>query len=63
MSDNDIFEMDSVCETDELEGETDVGIIDEEVGKRTVLRFVVLVCMLCGFMGAVWMLPELSGVL
>ncbi|TDG96729.1 hypothetical protein EPR50_G00231760 [Perca flavescens] len=31
MSDNDIFEMDSMCETDELEGETDVGMIDEEV--------------------------------
>ncbi|XP_032360910.1 anoctamin-6 isoform X1 [Etheostoma spectabile] len=31
MNDNDIFEMDSVCETDELEGETDVGMIDEEV--------------------------------
>ncbi|XP_078138003.1 anoctamin-6 [Centroberyx gerrardi] len=31
MSDNDILEMDSVSETEELEGDTDLGMIEEEV--------------------------------
>lgn len=40
MGDNDIFEMDSVCETEDLEGDTELGMIDEDVGKRTALFFV-----------------------
>uniref|UniRef100_A0A4W6CL04 Anoctamin n=1 Tax=Lates calcarifer TaxID=8187 RepID=A0A4W6CL04_LATCA len=31
MSENDILEMDSVCDTDEFEGDTELGMIDEEV--------------------------------
>ncbi|XP_049892464.1 anoctamin-6 [Epinephelus moara] len=31
MSDNDIYEMDSVCETEDLEGDFEMGMIDEEV--------------------------------
>ncbi|XP_073337139.1 anoctamin-6 [Pagrus major] len=31
MSNNDIFEMDSVTETEEMEGDTELGMIDEEV--------------------------------
>ena len=34
MSDNDILEMESLSEAEDLEGDTDVGMIDEEVGER-----------------------------
>lgn len=34
MSENDILEMDSVCDTDEFEGDTELGMIDEEVGEN-----------------------------
>lgn len=34
MSNNDIFEMDSVTETEEMEDDNELGMIDEEVGKR-----------------------------
>lgn len=33
MRDNEIFEMDSVTETEEMEGDPELGMIDEEVGE------------------------------
>lgn len=49
MSGNDIFEMDSATETEEMDGDIELAMIDEEVGKTTALvcrkRSDVLVCM------------------
>lgn len=41
MTDNDILEMESLSETEEMDGETDLELIDEDVGERETL-FVVL---------------------
>ena len=47
MADNDILEMDSVCETEDLEGDMELGMIDEDVGKRTALFFAIDLLSLC----------------
>ncbi len=39
MSGNDIFELDSMAETEEMEADTELGMIDEEVGEITDLCF------------------------
>ncbi|KAK1906435.1 Anthranilate phosphoribosyltransferase [Dissostichus eleginoides] len=31
MSNNDIFEMDSVCDTEEMDGDMELGMIDEDM--------------------------------
>lgn len=36
MNDNDILEMESLSDTEDFEGDTKLGIIDEEVGERDV---------------------------
>lgn len=58
MSRNDTFEMDSATETEEIDGDIELGMIDEEVGKSTALvclkRSAVLECMFCRLMDAVW---------
>ncbi len=37
MSGNDMFETDSVHETEGMEGDTEAGMIDEEVGESAAL--------------------------
>lgn len=58
MSRNDTFEMDSATETEEIDGDIELGMIDEEVGKSTALvcctRSAVLEYMFCRLMDAVW---------
>lgn len=52
MSGNDIFEMDSMAETEEMEADTELGMIDEEVGEITASPFAR--DLLSGFCDAVW---------
>lgn len=47
MSGNDIMEMDSM--TEEMEGDFEAGMIDEEVGKRKRLKHLFL--LVCGWLG------------
>lgn len=60
MSENDILEMESVCDTDEFDGDVQLGMVDEETGERTTFvfrsRFVVLAF---AVMGTVWILSQL----
>lgn len=47
MSGNDIMEMDSM--TEEMEGDFEAGMIDEEIGKRQRLKHLFL--LVCGRLG------------
>lgn len=48
LSGNDTFEMDSAAETEETDGDLELGMIDEELGKRSAA----LVCVFCRLMDA-----------
>lgn len=37
MSNTDVFEMDSLCDTEEMEGDMELGMIDEDMGKKSAM--------------------------
>lgn len=42
MSENEILEMESVCDTDEFDGDVHLGMVDEETGERNAADLVLL---------------------